>query len=71
MPLPALAELPQLTELSFAWRRLVDIKPVLIAVNNTNMVCCCAIATGSVGGLIADHSFNCDCPGAELVLASF
>ena len=40
MPLPALGELPQLTVLNRAWRRLVDVKPVLIAVNNTNLVCC-------------------------------
>ena len=40
MPLPALGELPQLTALNWAWRRLVDVKPVLIAVNNTNLVCC-------------------------------
>ena len=39
MQLPALGELPQLTALSLAWRRLVDIKPVLIAVSNTNLVC--------------------------------
>ena len=39
MPLPALGEFPQLTALSLAWRRLVDIKPVLIAVSNTNLVC--------------------------------
>ena len=40
MPLPALGELPQLTALSLAWRRLVEVKPVLIAVNNTSLVCC-------------------------------
>ena len=40
MPLPALGELPQITALGLAWRRLVDVKPVLIAVNNTNLVCC-------------------------------
>ena len=40
MPLPALGELPQLTALSLAWRRLVDVKPVLIAVNNSSLVCC-------------------------------
>ena len=40
MPLPALGELPQLTELSLAWRRLVDLKPVLMLVNNTGLVCC-------------------------------
>ena len=33
MPLPALGELPQLTALSLAWRRLVDLKPVLMLVN--------------------------------------
>ena len=38
MPLPALGELPQLTALSLAWRRLVDIKPVLMLVNNTSLV---------------------------------
>ena len=40
MPLPALGELPQLTALSLAWRRLVDLKPVLMPVNNTSLVCC-------------------------------
>ena len=40
MPLPALGELPQLTALSQAWRRLVDVKPVLMVVNNTSLVCC-------------------------------
>ena len=40
MPLPALGELPQLTALSLAWRRLVDVKPVLIAVDNSSLVCC-------------------------------
>jgi len=40
VPLPALGELPQLTALSLAWRRLVDLKPVLMAVNNTSSVCC-------------------------------
>ena len=40
MPLPALGELPQLTALSLAWRRLIDVKPVLMAVNNTSLVCC-------------------------------
>ena len=39
MPLPALGELPQLTALSLAWRRLVDLKPVLMLVNNTRLVC--------------------------------
>ena len=46
MPLPALGELPQLTALSLAWRRLVDLKPVLIAVNNTSLVCCWAHGDG-------------------------
>ena len=40
MPLPALGELPQLTALSLAWRRLVDLKPVWMLVNNTSLVCC-------------------------------
>ena len=40
VPLPALGELPQLTALSLAWRRLVDLKPVLMLVNNTSLVCC-------------------------------
>ena len=40
MPLPALGELPQLTALSLAWRRLVDLKPLLMLVNNTSLVCC-------------------------------
>ena len=40
MPLPALDELPQLTALSLAWRRLIDVKPVLMAVNKTSLVCC-------------------------------
>ena len=40
MPLPALGELPQFTALSLAWRRLVDLKPVLMLVNNTSLVCC-------------------------------
>ena len=40
MPLPALGELPQLTALSLAWRRLIDVKPVLMAVNYTSLVCC-------------------------------
>ena len=90
MPLPALGELPQLTALSLAWRRLVDIKPVLIAVNNMGLVCCWAKAgrwqrqvvawpdgvcrdgvplqREVIGELIADLIFDCDCPGAELVL---
>ena len=90
MPLPALGELPQLTALSLAWRRLVEVKPVLIAVNNTSLVCCWAHGDGwqqrvvawpdgvcrdgvplqreAVGELIADLVFDCDCPGAELVL---
>ena len=90
MPLPALGELPQLTALSLAWRRLVEVKPVLIAVNNTSLVCCWAHGDGwqqrvvtwpegvcrdgvplqreAVGELIADLIFDCDCPGAELVL---
>ena len=90
MPLPALGELPQLTALSLAWRRLVDIKPVLIAVNNTGLVCGWAKAgrwqqkvvawpdgvcrdgvplqREVIGELIADLIFDCDCPGAELVL---
>ena len=90
MPLPALSELPQLTALSLAWRRLVDLKPVLIAVNNTGLVCCwdqggrwqhrvvswpegvcrdgVPLQRDAVGELIADLIFDCDCPGAELVL---
>ena len=32
-PLPALGELPHLTALSLACRRLVDVKPVLMVVN--------------------------------------
>ena len=40
MPLPALGELPQLTALSLAWRRLIDVKPMLMVVNNTSLVCC-------------------------------
>ena len=40
MPLPALVEPPQLSALTLAWRRLVDVKPVLIAVSNTGLVCC-------------------------------
>ena len=90
MPLPALAELPQLTALSLAWRRLVEIKPVLITVNNTRLVCCwdkggrwwqrvvdwpdgvcrdgVPLQREAVGELIADLIFDCDSPGAELVL---
>ena len=90
MPLPALAELPQLTALSLAWRRLVDLKPVLMLVNNTSLVCCweqrgrwqqrgvgwpegvcrdgVPLQREAVGELIADLIFDCDCPGAELVL---
>jgi len=90
VPLPALGELPQLTALSLAWRRLVDVKPVLIAVNNTSLVCCwdqggrwrqrvVALPDGvcrdgvplqreAVGELIADLIFDCDSPGAELIL---
>lgn len=90
MPLPALSELPQLTALSLAWRRLVDVKSVLIAVNNTGLVCCwdqggrwqqrlvdwpdgvcrdgVPLQQEAVGELIADLIFDCDCPGAELVL---
>ena len=90
MPLPALGELPQLTALSLAWRRLVDLKPVLMLVNNTSLVCCweqrgrwqqrvvgwpegvCSdgvpLQREVVGELIADLIFDCDCPGAELVL---
>jgi hypothetical protein len=90
MPLPALVELPQLTALSLAWRRLVDLKPVLMLVNNTGLVCCweqrgrwqqrvvgwpegvcrdgVPLQREAVGELIADLIFDCDCPGAELVL---
>ena len=90
MPLPALGELPQLTALSLAWRRLIDVKPVLMAVNNTSLVCCwdqsgrwqqrvvgwpdgvcrdgVPLQREAVGELIADLIFDCDCPGAELVL---
>ena len=90
MPLPALGELPQLTALSLAWRRLVDVNPVLIAVNTTGLVFCWAhggrwrqrvldwpdgvcmdgvpLRRDAVGELIADLVFDCDCPGAELVL---
>lgn len=90
MPLPALSELPQLTALSLAWRRLVDVKPVLIAVNNTGLVCCwdqgghwqqrlvdwpdgvcregVPLQREAIGELMADLIFDCDCPGAELVL---
>ena len=90
MPLPALGELPQLTALSLAWRRLVDVKPVLIAVNNSSLVCCwnhagrwqqrvvvwpdgvcrdgLPLQQEAVGELIADLIFDCDCPGAQLVL---
>ena len=90
MPLPALGELPQLTALSLAWRRLVEVKPVLIVVNNTSLVCgwdqagrwqqrvvawpdgVCRdgvpLQREAVGELIADLIFDCDCPGAELVL---
>ena len=90
MPLPALGELPQLTALRLAWQRLVDVKPVLIAVNNTSLVCCwdqggrwqqrvvawpdgvcrdgVPLQREAVGELIADLIFDCDCPGAELVL---
>ena len=90
MPLPALGELPQLTALSLAWRHLVDLKPVLILVNNTGLVCCweqrgrwqqrvvgwpegvcrdgVPLQREAVGELIADLIFDCDCPGAELVL---
>ena len=90
VPLPALGELPQLTALSLAWRRLIDVKPVLMAVNNTSLVCCwdqsgrwqqrvvgwpdgvcrdgVPLQREAVGELIADLIFDCDCPGAELVL---
>ena len=90
MPLPALGELPQLTALSLAWRRLVDLKPVLMLVNNTGLVCCweqrgrwqqrvvgwpegvcrdgVPLQREAVGELVADLIFDCDCPGAELVL---
>ena len=90
MPLPALGELPQLKALNFAWRRLVDVKPLLIAVSNTSLVCCwdqggrwrqrvVALPDGvcrdgvplqreAVGELIADLIFDCDSPGAELIL---
>ena len=40
VPLLVLVELPQLTVLSLALRRLVDLKPVLMLVNNTSLVCC-------------------------------
>ena len=90
MPLPALGELPQLAELKSAWRRLVDPRPALIAVNNTGLVCCWPQAgrwrhrsvdwpsgvcrdgvplnREAVGEFIADLIFDCDVPGAELVL---
>ena len=90
MPLPALGELPQLTALSLAWRRLVDVQPVLIAVDNSSLVCCwnqagrwqqrvvawpdgvfrdgVPLQREAVGELIADLVFDCDCPGAELIL---
>jgi hypothetical protein len=76
--------------LSLAWRRLIDVKPVLMAVNNTSLVCCwdqsgrwqqrvvgwpdgvcrdgVPLQREAVGELIADLIFDCDCPGAELVL---
>jgi hypothetical protein len=69
---------------------LVDLKPVLIAVNNKGLVCCwdqsglwqqrvvawpdgvcrdgVPLQREAVGELIADLIFDCDCPGAELVL---
>lgn len=90
MPLPALGELPQLITLSFAWRRLIDPQPVLIAVTNASLVCCWAhggtwqkrvvawpdgvcrdgvpLRREAVGEFIADLIFDCDSPGAELVL---
>ena len=90
MPLPALAEMPQLRALSLAWRRLVDVRPVLITVNNTRLVCCwhkggnwwqrvvdwpdgvcrdgVPLQREAVGEFIADLIFDCDLPGAELVL---
>ena len=40
MPLTALNELPLLIGLKSAWRRLVEPKPVLIAFNDTSLVCC-------------------------------
>ena len=36
--MPALDELPQLTALSLALRELVDIKPVLMVMNNPSLV---------------------------------
>ena len=90
MPLPAFGELPQLKALRLAWRRLVEVKPVLMLVNNTSLVCCwdqggrwqqrvvgwpdgvcrdgVPLQREAVGELIADLIFDCDCPGAELVL---
>ena len=90
MPLPALGELPQLLGLNLAWLRLVDVKPVLMVVNNVSLVCCwdhgghwqqrvvawpdgtsrdgVPMQREAVGELIADLIFDCDCPGAELVL---
>jgi len=90
VPLPALNELPLLTELKVAWRRLVDPRPVLIAFNNTSLVCCwpqgdrwqqrvvdwpdgvcrdgVPLQRDAVGEFIADLIFDCDVPGAELVV---
>ena len=90
MPLPAFGELPQLKALRLAWRRLVEVKPVLMLVNNTSLVCCwdqggrwqqrvvgwpdgvcrdgVPLQREAVGELIADLIFDCDCPGAEIVL---
>ena len=90
MPLSALAELPKLTVLSLAWRRLVEVKPLLMVVNNTRLLCCSdkdgrwhqrviplpngvcrdgvPLQREAIGELIADLIFDCDCPGAELVL---
>ena len=54
MPLPALGELPQLTALSLAWRRLIDVKPVLMVVNNTSLVCCWDQSGRFAAGLAED-----------------
>ena len=90
MPLTALNELPLLIGLKSAWRRLVEPKPVLIAFNDTTLVCCWAqgdhwqqrvvkwpegvcrdgvpLQREAVGEFIADLIFDCDVPGAELVI---
>ena len=40
MKLSAIADIPQLQPLLLSWRRIVDIRPVLVAISDQGLVCC-------------------------------